>query len=107
MATTQRPRSGGTKRAPARKKPAPPPPTFLDKLIAALASALGGHAGDLFGILCIAVGIVAGMGVYADVAGPVGRGLDTGIGLLVGWGRLIVPVALVALGVVLVRGTPE
>ena len=47
------------------------------------------------------------MGVYADVAGPVGRGLDTGIGLLVGWGRLIVPVALVALGVVLVRGTPE
>jgi S-DNA-T family DNA segregation ATPase FtsK/SpoIIIE len=107
VATTQRPRSGGTKRAPARKKPAPPPPTFVDKLIGGLASALGGHAGDLLGILCITVGIVAGMGVYADVAGPVGRGLDTGIGLLVGWGRLVVPVALVALGVVLLRGEPD
>ena len=27
------------------------------------------------------------MGVYADAAGPVGRGLDTGIGMVVGWGR--------------------
>ena len=44
------------------------------------------------------------MGVYADAAGPVGRGLDTGIGLIVGWGRLLVPAALVATGMVLVRG---
>jgi S-DNA-T family DNA segregation ATPase FtsK/SpoIIIE len=59
------------------------------------------------GLLCIAVGIVAGMGVYANAAGPVGRGLDEGIGMVVGWGRLIVPIGLVGLGIVLVRGVPD
>ena len=106
VATTQRPRGGGTKPAPARKKAAPPP-SLLDRLTAALASALGSHAGDVVGLLCIAVGIVAGMGVYASAAGPVGRGLDDGIGMVVGWGRVIVPVGLVALGIVLVRGVPD
>jgi len=106
VATTQRPRSGATKRAPAKKKPSTPPPTFVDRLAGGLASALSGHSGDLVGLLCIAVGIVAGMGVYADAAGPVGRGLDTSIGTLVGWGRLLVPVALLASGVLLVRGAP-
>ncbi len=106
VATTQRPRGGGTKRAPARRKAAPPP-SLLDRLTAALASALGSHAGDVVGLLCIAVGIVAGMGVYANAAGPVGRGLDDGIGMVVGWGRVIVPVGLVALGIVLVRGVPD
>ncbi len=90
-----------------RKKAAPPPPTFVDRLISGLASALGGHSGDLLGLLCITLGIVAGMGVYAELAGPVGRGLDTAIGTMVGWGRLVVPAALVATGVVLLRGIPE
>ena len=88
-------------------KKAAPPPSLLDRLTAALASALGSHAGDVVGLLCVAVGIVAGMGVYANAAGPVGRGLDDGIGMVVGWGRVIVPVALVALGIVLVRGSPR
>ena len=79
----------------------------MDRLTSALASALGSHSGDVVGLLCISVGIVAGMGVYAEAAGPIGRGLDTSIGMVVGWGRLIVPVALVGLGIVLVRGTDE
>jgi S-DNA-T family DNA segregation ATPase FtsK/SpoIIIE len=108
VATTQRPRSGGTKRAPVkRRNAAPPPPTFVDRIVSGLASALGGHSGDLLGLLGITLGIVAGMGVYADVAGPVGRGLDTAFGTIVGSARLIVPVALLAFGVVLVRGAPE
>ena len=93
VATTQRPRGGGTKRAPARKK-ATPPPTFVERLIGALAAGFGSHGPDVAGLLCIALGIVAGMGVYADAAGPAGRGLDDGIGTVVGWGRLIVPIAL-------------
>ena len=106
VATTQRPRSGATKRAPAKAKRSAPPPTFVDRLVSGLASALGGHSGDLVGLLCLAVGVVAGMGVYADAAGPIGRGLDTSIGSVVGWGRLFVPVALLAGGVLLVRGAP-
>ena len=106
MATTQRPRSGATKRAPA-KKPTPPPPTFVDRLISGLATGIDGHGTDLVGLLCVAVGLVAAMGVYADAAGPVGRLLDTTFGTAVGWGRLLVPVALVTAGVLLVRGVPE
>jgi S-DNA-T family DNA segregation ATPase FtsK/SpoIIIE len=106
VATTQRPRSGGTKRAPAKKKTAPSP-TFLDRLISGLTAGLGSHGSDVAGLLCIALGIVAGMGVYANAAGPVGRSLDTSIGMVVGWGRVVVPIALTALGIVLVRGEPE
>jgi S-DNA-T family DNA segregation ATPase FtsK/SpoIIIE len=105
VATTTRPPRGGAKKtAPARKKAAPPPPTFVDRLVGGLASGLGSHGTDVAGLLCVAAGIVAGMGVYANAAGPIGRGLDTSIGMVVGWGRLVVPVALVALGLVLVRG---
>ncbi len=105
VATTQRPRSGGTKRAPAKR--AAPPPTFVDRLVSGLASALGGHAADLVGLLCVGLGLVAGLGVYADAAGPVGRGLDTFIGTAVGWGRILVPAALVAAGLALVRGPAD
>jgi S-DNA-T family DNA segregation ATPase FtsK/SpoIIIE len=105
VATTSRPRSGGTKRAPARKQAAPPP-SLLDRVLRGIASALDGHAGDVAGLISIGIGLVAAMGVYADAAGPVGRGLDTLIGTAVGWGRLLAPVALVGAGVLLLRGTP-
>ncbi|MDP1819932.1 MAG: DNA translocase FtsK [Acidimicrobiales bacterium] len=112
MATTQRP----TKRAPAKKKRPPakkkgaassrgaPPPTIVDRLVAAVASALSGHRADLVGLLCIATGLVAGMGIYADAAGPIGRGLDTAFGTAFGWGRMVAPVCLVGAGVLLLRG---
>ena len=44
----------------------------LDRLIGGLASGLGSHGADVAGLLCIALGIVAGMGVYANAAGPIG-----------------------------------
>ena len=106
VATTQRPRGGGTKRAPTRKKAAPPP-SSLDRLTGSLAAALGSRSGDVVGLLCISLGLVAGMGVYADAAGPIGRAIDTGVGMAVGWGRLLVPAALVGVGIVLVRGVPD
>ncbi|MET0729351.1 MAG: DNA translocase FtsK 4TM domain-containing protein [Acidimicrobiales bacterium] len=106
MATTHRPRSGGTKRSPARKRAAPPP-SFLDRLTRSLAAALDGHAADVVGLILVGLGLVAGLGVYVEAAGPVGRALDDGIGTLVGWGRLLVPVALLTSGIVLVRGTPD
>ena len=57
VATTQRPRGGGTKRAPARRRRRAPPPTFVDRLIARRwRPALGSHAGDVVGLLCIALG---------------------------------------------------
>ncbi|MDQ2649065.1 MAG: hypothetical protein M3Z03_05890, partial [Actinomycetota bacterium] len=105
MATTQRPRSGQKKPSSSRtKKKAAPPPTITERTLAALGAALRGHVGDLGGLLAIAIGLVAGLGIYADAAGPVGRGLDTAIGTAVGWGRFVAPVLLAAIGVLLVRG---
>jgi S-DNA-T family DNA segregation ATPase FtsK/SpoIIIE len=106
VATTHRPRSGGSKRAPSRRKAAPPP-SSLDRLTRALATAVDGHASDVVGLLCVGLGLVAALGVYVDAAGPVGRVLDDGIGTLVGWGRLLAPLALVGAGVVLVRSSPD
>jgi S-DNA-T family DNA segregation ATPase FtsK/SpoIIIE len=59
------------------------------------------------GLLCVGIGLVAGLGVYADAAGPVGRWLDEAIGTLVGWGRLLAPLALIGAGVLLVRRRPD
>ncbi|HJR24657.1 MAG TPA: hypothetical protein VJ804_04240, partial [Acidimicrobiales bacterium] len=75
MATTQRSRP----RLSGKKKKAPPP-SFGDRLVRGIGHVLSGHARDLGGLLCVAVGIVAGMGIYADAAGPAGRALDTGFG---------------------------
>ncbi len=47
------------------------------------------------------------MGTYAHAAGPVGSLLDSSFGTFVGWGRLLVPPALIITGAVLVRGTPD
>ncbi len=66
--------------------------------------AIEGHEGDLAGLACLVVAVVAGLGIYADWAGVVGTALREGIGLLVGWVRLAVPIALVVVGIALIRG---
>ena len=76
----------------------------MDRVVGMLSRALSGHARDLAGLVAVAVGLVAAMGIYADAAGPVGRGLDTAFGSVFGWAHLVVPVALVGMGALLVRG---
>jgi S-DNA-T family DNA segregation ATPase FtsK/SpoIIIE len=58
----------------------------------------------VWGVLAVAVGVVAALGIYADAAGPVGEAIATASGALVGRASFAVPVALVLLGVLLVRG---
>ena len=53
---------------------------------------------------CIALGLLLGLGVYVDLAGPLGRGLAEVAGLLVGDLRVVLPVVLVLTGVLLLRG---
>ena len=71
---------------------------------AGIRQAFDGHGHDVGGLIAIVTGIVAGLGIYADIAGPVGRALGQGIGAAVGWAAWLVPPALIALGVLLVRG---
>ncbi|MEO7572318.1 MAG: hypothetical protein ABIX10_07765, partial [Acidimicrobiales bacterium] len=68
---------------------------------------MAGHGADVVGLLCVGVGLVTALGVYVDAAGPVGRGLHETVGTLVGWGRLLAPIALIGVGIVLVRQHPD
>ncbi len=77
-----------------------------------VSTATEGHGRELAGLVCIAAGLVTGLGTYADLAGPVGRAFRWLEGALLGLGRFLVPLALLALGVLLIRSgrdpaTPE
>ena len=54
--------------------------------------------------MAIVTAIVAGLGIYSNLAGPVGHGLAVGIGAAVGLVAWLVPPALLALGVLAIRG---
>src|SRR4051812_3659721 len=66
-------------------------------------AALEAHATDAWGLALIALGLVCALAIYVDLAGPLGRALDLGVGAWIGAVRLVLPLALVAAGVVLIR----
>jgi S-DNA-T family DNA segregation ATPase FtsK/SpoIIIE len=76
--------------------------TFTETLL----DATEGHRGDLVGLLVIGFGAVAGLGIYADSAGPVGWHAENIVSLGVGEGRYVAPPLLVLIGFLLIRGTP-
>ena len=108
-ATKTRRRSTRAKgRRPARKrtsKPARPratsEPTALTKGRAAASRQLSGHRADAAAVGLVVVGVLCALGLWTDLAGPVGDGLADGLGTLVGRARVAVPVACIAFAVVL------
>ncbi len=58
---------------------------------------------DIWGIGLIAVGALLGLGIYLRVAGPVGKLVSETVAWVAGLGKFIVPAALIAVGVSLVR----
>jgi S-DNA-T family DNA segregation ATPase FtsK/SpoIIIE len=82
---------------------APPRRTLTETLL----DATDGHRGDLVGLLVIGFGLVAGLGIYADAAGPVGWHAERLVALAVGAAKFVAPPLLVFLGVLLIRGRPE
>ncbi|MFN8038909.1 MAG: DNA translocase FtsK 4TM domain-containing protein [Acidimicrobiales bacterium] len=88
--------------APARK--APPPGSTVSH---AFREAFDGHGHDAWGLLLLVLGVVAGLGIYVDLAGPVGRALANGAEGAVGYAAYLVPPALVVLGLLLIRGPRE
>jgi S-DNA-T family DNA segregation ATPase FtsK/SpoIIIE len=63
-----------------------------------------GHGHDVWGLVLIVLAVLSGLGVYGFAGGPVGSGLAAGIAGLVGRLDVLVPPALVAGGVLLIRG---
>lgn len=64
---------------------------------------VGGREGEFIGLGLIGVGVLLGLAIYFDLAGPLGRGVETLTGWFTGIGRFAVPVVLVFTGVALVR----
>ncbi len=68
-----------------------------------LSQAMGGREHEFIGLGLIGAAIVLGLAVYLDLAGPLGRGVETLAGWLIGLGRYVFPLVLVAVGVSFVR----
>ncbi|HVE47930.1 MAG TPA: DNA translocase FtsK 4TM domain-containing protein [Acidimicrobiales bacterium] len=89
-------------RKPAAKKRAAPNKPL--RLRTTLAAHLGRQADDVWGLVLIVVGLLAGLGIYADLTGPAGGALQAGAGAVMGLARFLLPVALCGVGMVLVQG---
>jgi S-DNA-T family DNA segregation ATPase FtsK/SpoIIIE len=66
-------------------------------------AAVDGREHEFIGLVLIGVGVLLGLAMYLDLAGPLGRGIETFVGWILGLGRYLLPVVLVAGGVALVR----
>jgi DNA segregation ATPase FtsK/SpoIIIE, S-DNA-T family len=95
VATKQSTRPRSTTKKPTTKASPQRPPV--------LRSAFDGHVLDAWGLVLLTVGMVAGLGIYLDVAGPAGTAIDRGAGALIGLLRYGLPLGLVVAGVALVR----
>lgn len=62
------------------------------------------HAADVWGVVLVTAGLLSVLAIYADALGPVGHGARHVLGDLLGWGRFLVPVVAVAVGVRLIAG---
>ena len=95
----------GGKSSPAKrqtgKKQTPQPQR---RLFHAVIEATEGHRGDLAGLFAVALAVVAGLGIYGDRAGPVGRAIANGAGVVFGPLHYVVPVVVFFIGVLLLRG---
>ena len=113
MTATKRPASGRSgasgsskgRKPAARRAPARPPATpLVTRIWRTVGAATDGHRGDLAGLVVVALGVVCGLGVYANAAGPFGRVAASGAGSLVGAARVFVPPVLVLVGILVIRG---
>jgi DNA segregation ATPase FtsK/SpoIIIE, S-DNA-T family len=92
------------KRAPAKAAPvaASSSTSRRGQASTEIRQAMEGREHEFAGIGFIAVGVLLGLAIYLDLAGPLGRGVETVVGWLTGLGRYVVPIALVAIGAALV-----
>jgi DNA segregation ATPase FtsK/SpoIIIE, S-DNA-T family len=81
----------------------PPGTRRRDAAQSELREAVAGREHDFVGVVLIGVGVVLALGIYFNLAGPLGRGIETFVGWFVGLGRFLLPALLVSAGVALVK----
>jgi S-DNA-T family DNA segregation ATPase FtsK/SpoIIIE len=103
-ATAVMPASGRKrKQAGSVRDQTPPELTRTDRAAAELRGAVSGREHEFLGVGLIGAGALTALAVYGDLAGPLGRGIETIIGWFTGIGRFAVPLVLVATGVAFVK----
>ena len=70
----------------------------------AIAGFYRAYRAEIWGLLAFVLALLSALGVYGGFGGLVGGAFRRAAGVTVGWGRLLVPPALVAVGVLLVSG---
>src|SRR6478735_8281624 len=68
-----------------------------------LRGAVDGREDEFVGIALIAAGVLLGLAIYFDLAGVLGEAISKVVGWFTGVARYLVPIALVCIGVALVR----
>ncbi len=74
-----------------------------DQARADLREAVSGREHEFIGIAFILGGVLVGLATYLKIAGILGRLVSDLLGFLTGLGRFVVPVALIATGIALIR----
>ena len=86
-----------TKKAPARaRRPEPTRPPFWRR-----------QARDLWAVGLITLGVLLFLALWGKQLGPVGRGLDTGLALVAGWVRMLLPFVALGAGAALLFDRPR
>ena len=68
-----------------------------------LRQAVAGHEEDVAGVALVLVALVSALGVYGNLAGPLGEGLSAVLGAFFGLARFVAPLAILVIGIALVR----
>ncbi|MBA2326397.1 MAG: hypothetical protein H0V95_07110, partial [Actinobacteria bacterium] len=103
-ASTRRKGKGSRSRPPATKKRAPARPSAWDRSREAAGRQLGGHGADALAVALLVLGALTLLGLTSELVGPVGRGLASSTGMLLGQGRALVPIACAGAAVLLFWG---
>jgi S-DNA-T family DNA segregation ATPase FtsK/SpoIIIE len=80
-----------SKSSRAKKRPQKVRAAWRDELT----EQLSGHRGDMLAIALAVVGILSLLAIVSDVVGPIGRAIDTAAEILLGHGKVLVPIALI------------
>jgi DNA segregation ATPase FtsK/SpoIIIE, S-DNA-T family len=109
MTTWGQPKKRSRSTTTAKRSPAKPATVAAasttsrrDQASAELRQAIEGREHEFAGIGFIAAGVLLGLAIYVNLAGPLGRGIETVVGWLTGLGRFVIPIALIAIGAALV-----
>ena len=91
-------RSSGKKPARRSKAAAPSRPPFWRV-----------QARDLWAVGLVTLGVLLALALWGQQLGPVGHGADSGLALVAGWARILLPLVVIGAGVALLidRGEPE